>query len=528
MSVPPLIQYPLDLDGTSLTNKVQGERREITIDTARAFVPKAGPFYTDSFVITNVATGKPLVPIDDYVLAQPFSQASMRSGKDVQCAVVLKLKAPITVEYSYQVVGGEYSWNLTALAELIAGIGAGGGLNDRQVQWGSILGRPTAYPPAPHIHDIGDSYGWEYVVWQLERITQAILIGDEASHDEIRQQIKLLGDKIELSIGSTADDLKAHLNDKNNPHGTNKAHVGLSQVEDYPPATAGEALAGEATNRYLTPATAMVMINKFAQDLLNAHISDKNNPHGVTKSQVGLDKVDNFPTATKAQAESGTEPSAFMTPATTRAAIMTLAGDLISKHISDKNNPHGTTKAQVGLDLVENYKPANTDEAIAGVFTDRYMTPFVTKAAIEELAGNLLRTHVQNFENPHGVTKGQVGLSNIPNDITRARTLNSDAHLLTAGAMADHVVSADHDDRYVRLNVQTNTSMRVVGNTLQVYVSGQWRQVWPATWTNFAAPGAGDPSIGTDGQVTFLNAGGKLYASVHDVWQQVWPATWND
>lgn len=479
MSVPPIIQYPLDLDGTSPTNLIVGERRDVTTNSARVFVPKAGPFYTNSFTIINIETGLPLKPVDDYVLAQPFSQAALRSGKDVQCAVVLKTDTPISVEMSYQVVGGEYSWNLSALADLIEQLD----LDERPIKWGDIIGRPTAYPPAPHIHDIGDSYGWEYVVWQLERITNAILVGDEASHDELRQQMQFIRDQLQTNIDAVDDKVDAHLNDLNNPHKVTKAQVGLGSVENLPLASSAEALAGTVNNRYMTPSLVSILASRLSQELVDAHEAKKNNPHAVTKAQVGLGNVDNFLTATQAQAEAGTLNTVFMTPLRVYQAIMLQAGNLINNHIGDKNNPHNTTKAQVGLSLVDNFQTATKAEAEAGVLTDRFMTPARTRDAITAITGTLLNQHVQNYSNPHNTTAAQVGLGNLPNAISRSRGLNSDAYLLTAGGMYDHVVSGDHDGRYVRSNAAgVDCSVHWNGSGVYVWGGGAWRQVWPALW----------------------------------------------
>ena len=137
MSVPPIIQYPLDLTAVSPTNRIEGERRVISLNTERAFVPTAGPFYTESFVMYNDATGEELRPVDDYILVQPFAQASLRTGKDVQSAIILKVEAPIEVRFDYQVVGGEFSWNLQALADLIAELS----IDERPIKWGAIVGR---------------------------------------------------------------------------------------------------------------------------------------------------------------------------------------------------------------------------------------------------------------------------------------------------------------------------------------------------------------------------------------------------
>ena len=480
MSSRPLIaKYPFDKTGTSLTNKVVGEVLEINTSRERAFVPLGGPFYTESFKIYNNDTGKELVPVDDYVLCQPFQQASLRTGKDVECVVWIKLAAPITVRFDYQVVGGEYSWNIQALVDMINEID----LDGRPVAWGAIIGKPTAYPPAPHIHDIGDSYGWEYVVFQLEGIRNAILVGDEASHDELRAQMKAYHDELEASIKQTDDKIEAHLKDKNNPHQTTKAQVGLGSVQNFDVATAAEGLAGAVSNKYMTPALTTTLINRIVDEKLNAHINDKNNPHQTTKAQVGLGNVANYAVASTAEAQAGVVSDKYMTPALTKAAISSQVGDAFTAHVNNMSNPHNTTKAQVGLSLVANYDVATLAEAQAGTATNKYMTPQLTKAAITQAVGTGLQSHLTDYNNPHRTTAAQVGLGNIPNAITRSRGTNSDGQLLTAGAMYDHLNSGDHDGRYILIaNVNQPGSIYVTGSKAYVAVDGGWRQFWPATW----------------------------------------------
>lgn len=480
MSSRPLIaKYPLDKTGTSPTNKVIGEVRELNGSRDRAFVPFGGPFYTESFKLINNETGLPLVPVDDYILCQPFQQASLRTGKDVQCVVWVKLAAPISVRCEYQVVGGEYSWNIEALVQMINEID----LDGRPVQWGSIIGKPTAYPPAPHIHDIGDSYGWEYVVFQLEGIRNAILVGDEASHDELRQQMQAIRDELELLIAAVDDKVDLHIADKANPHKVTKLQVGLGQVEDFPVASAAEALAGTAANRYMTPQRTLALINKLIGEALDAHIADKNNPHAVTKVQVGLGSVLNYGVASTAEAQAGAVNDKYMTPALTKSAIMFLVGDAFNTHVANTNNPHGTTATQIGLGLVQNYGVASTAEALAGVATNKYMTPQLTAQAIKASVPDSLVAHIADKNNPHATTKAHVGLGNIPNSITRGRGVNSDASMLTAGGMFDHVYSGDHDARYnPKDNAAFNGSIHVAGGRGYIAIDGSWRQVWPSTW----------------------------------------------
>lgn len=97
-------------------------------------------------------------------------------------------------------------------------------------------------------------------------------------------------------------------------------------------------------------------------DTLNAHKNDKTNPHSVTKSQVGLSNVPNV--STNNQTPTYTEESTLS--AMTSGEKLSSAFGKISKavtdliaHIANKSNPHEVTKAQVGLDNVDNTSDVN-------------------------------------------------------------------------------------------------------------------------------------------------------------------------
>lgn len=57
----------------------------------------------------------------------------------------------------------------------------------------------------------------------------------------------------------------------------------------------------------------------------------------------------------------------------------------LSDHVDNKENPHGVTKSQVGLGDVSNYSVATEDEAKAGTADNKYMTPAKVKALIDML-----------------------------------------------------------------------------------------------------------------------------------------------
>ena len=94
---------------------------------------------------------------------------------------------------------------------------------------------------------------------------------------------------------------------------------------------------------------------------LTGHINNRNNPHNVTKQQVGLGNVTNVEQASKVD---------------------------FQNHLNNHNNPHSVTKAQVGLGNVTNVEQASKQE---------------------------FNSHATNRNNPHNVTKSQVGLGNVDN-----------------------------------------------------------------------------------------------------------------
>jgi len=53
---------------------------------------------------------------------------------------------------------------------------------------------------------------------------------------------------------------------------------------------------------------------KASVDRLNAHVLDNDNPHEVTKTQLGLSEVMNYPPSTKQEAMDGVSNQSNMTP----------------------------------------------------------------------------------------------------------------------------------------------------------------------------------------------------------------------
>ena len=180
--------------------------------------------------------------------------------------------------------------------------------------------------------------------------------------------------------------LNNHINNHNNPHQVNAGQVGLGNVQNYGMANNGDATNGGSTTLYMSPATTLAAINNFAVNPLNSHINNRNNPHGVNASQVGLGNVQNYGVANNGDATNGGSTTLYMTPATTLAAINNFAVNPLNNHVNNTNNPHRVNAGQVGLGNVQNFGVASDDDARAGTRRDVYIPPGNLQAALNQMS----------------------------------------------------------------------------------------------------------------------------------------------
>lgn len=91
----------------------------------------------------------------------------------------------------------------------------------------------------------------------------------------------------------------------------------------------------------------------------DAHTQDGGNPHSVTKGQVGLSAVENFGVASQAESEAGSTDLKYMTPLGTKQSV---AANAPVRSVSGKIGLVILNKNDVGLDLVDNAKQATKTE----------------------------------------------------------------------------------------------------------------------------------------------------------------------
>ena len=217
----------------------------------------------------------------------------------------------------------------------------------------------------------------------------------------IAQQAALdkLKSDLESIIGSTGTDLSAHLKDFDNPHKVTKDQVGLGKVDN----TADlEKPVSVATQEAINAVQSNLDKTNIS---LENHIADKKNPHEVTKEQVGLGNVDN--TSDLDKPVSHYQQDALDELERRLQGSIDGSGSDLSAHISDFNNPHKVTKDQVGLGNVDN--TADKDKPISDA-TQKALDSIKTET------NTIIETHIADKNNPHEVTKEQIGLGEVTND----------------------------------------------------------------------------------------------------------------
>lgn len=466
------IRYPLDLTAQNPSNRVANEPHVLGTANRRAIVPTYGPFYTRGLVVRNKATGVALTPKVQYQAFQLQPKPTKASGQTVCAAIVVTDLTVLEVEVDYQVVGGDYSTSIDAIEAAINALS----LDDRPVKWGQIIGKPDAYPPTSHLHDVGDIYGFEYEVAALYSIRDAILVGDQASHQELIDIFTQMVGDVAGTIGAVRDALNDHLQDKENPHETNATQVGLGNVQNFPIATQAEAEQGTATNRYMTPQRVAQAIAAQVGTRLTNHINDLNNPHQVDKTDIGLPNVQNYGIATTLEAQAGTVTNKYVTPALVKVAIDALAIPVINAHINNLNNPHQTNKSHVQLGSVENYGIATVSEAQAGTATNKYMTPALVRSAITAQIGSQISDHVGNLNNPHQTNKSQIQLGNVENygmaDQPTAEGGTSNTNYMSALRVAQAITARAVNPLTSLINARVATGSNGQLNTLTIGSQG--------------------------------------------------------
>lgn len=181
-------RYAEDLTGENPDNYVSGELYTLSQRPIRACVPKYGPFYvSERFTVYDQATSRKLEKDIDYAIPVYSQELCLRTGVSVaEAFLITNPQVSDKLIVSYQNVGGPYQNNIENLVNIFETYLA----DNRSVDWVTgVFGKQTEYPPSIHNHFLSEIYHFEPIVYQLERIAQAIAIGQSPAMDALFQSL---------------------------------------------------------------------------------------------------------------------------------------------------------------------------------------------------------------------------------------------------------------------------------------------------------------------------------------------------
>ena len=119
-----------------------------------------------------------------------------------------------------------------------------------------------------------------------------------------------------------------------------------------------------------------------------------------------IGKPDTYPPSTHGHTEVTVSVNGFMSAAdkVKLNGIATNANNYV--HPGSGTNPHGTTKADIGLGFVQNYPIASVADAQAGASNVMYMTPYLVKEACKKYGGDFMGKDI-SIESIHAYTESK-------------------------------------------------------------------------------------------------------------------------
>jgi len=234
--------YLFDATGVATANKVFNDQFIITTNNYKGFpyvIPTHTPFFITSLKVTKTTNGNNTVLVEgvDYYGILPFVGATRSIGLPVYGGISFTDRFSTgVVRLEYQTLGGVWLELKETVIESIMNSSS----NPRITTWEQAITALSLFPNINNDWNTTSPISEEAVLSSIDNIKDAILA---------------------KSILSA----QRHLSDIQNPHRTTKTQIGLGLVQNYPPATIAQALAGSSITTLITPALLKFYIDKIRE-----------------------------------------------------------------------------------------------------------------------------------------------------------------------------------------------------------------------------------------------------------------------
>lgn len=330
------VYLDLDLTGQAAANLVKSEVHQTHPTRTWPIRLAYGAFFADTLKVYYLGGSGELFTLKkgvDYTLAIHDRAGSAACGKDIYEALLVKPTELGVIYVDYQALGGTKKVNTpylnTIKAEILAGASA--------VDYEELAAKPETLYPTQHEHD-----------------ARYYLVG----FDHINRELTSLLQAMALSTST---------------YQTTAQPTNLTTYKNYDIKVKVDGFK-----------TAIASATTTALAAITAHVANTGYSHTYTAEMVGLGKVANFDFTTTARK--------YASPSTVKTAVNTLPPYVPSTHDSLTNNPHGETKSSVGLDDVVNYGMVTAYATGTSAYTGllfspsqtQYLAPYPAVTAVAE------------------------------------------------------------------------------------------------------------------------------------------------
>lgn len=215
-----------------IDNNIKKEVIKVDATTTRLeFVPRAAPFFSRNFALYRQGSVTPLKLGEDYVFAHPFNDFIIKKKRNCFGSVVLLKKIDAVLVADYSTIGGPFTLDDAAFAQLVANIVD----SPRIADWSDLdpVTIPTTWPADPHEHPAEQQYDYLEMYTALNSLVVSLMAATSNGNN-------------------TGDLLQDHLNKSLlEAHKGTKEDFGIQDVQNLAPAKAGD-LKGNSANLVIT------------------------------------------------------------------------------------------------------------------------------------------------------------------------------------------------------------------------------------------------------------------------------------
>ncbi len=178
----PMSLYPFDQTGLNPANRISNEAHVVSAINGvdhNYIVPENAPFFKESLVVVNSATGQILEPGVDYTFTHKFGEAEAHMARKLYGSFTfLNPNTTGTFRIAYQTLGGDF---VTSFTRAIGnGIAALAGL--LTVDWITLSGLPPTFPVTSHTHPVTGVDGVKQFLDIMALIKEGIIDPNQSLH----------------------------------------------------------------------------------------------------------------------------------------------------------------------------------------------------------------------------------------------------------------------------------------------------------------------------------------------------------